>query len=518
MSSGSNYIEPRPDSDEPAPELSPDQLRRPGPAATSDGVERRSFVAASHLVARTVLTRGITLIGTVALARMLSPADFGVYAVITLVVTILTIAGDLGMGAGLVQQRDDPDQSDVQTVFAVQLALFGGLGLAAMLVGPTVAVLLRLGPGSSELAVLMALTIVIIPARGIPVAMLSRSLRFGPLAASEVAQQAAFFAVAVGCAAVGVGVVSFGVAAVVQSIVATVVLWAAWRERPPRPRLHRAIAARLWRFGIRMQGANIAAWAKDAVVPVFGGLAGGVIAVGYLQFAWRNGQLVSAIDEVVTRVGFPALSRLQHDPARFSRVSEAAMESAVLIAVGIQAWLIATAPVLIPQVFSAQWNPAVDAFRLVAAGAIAGTMSSVIRTALSAAGRSDTALRAALIGLTVTLVAFPVGVMVGGVSGGGVAFVVSSMVALGANVWLARSRVRIPWAACIRIVLVAAAAAFVAVIIVSARPDLAGLLLSGLAYAAAFGLLALAFEGRILRLLWLGLRSSRRGMAPDPGR
>ena len=63
-------------------------------------------------------------------------------------------------------------------------------------------------------------------------------------------------------------------------------------------------------------------------------ITGGVSAIGYLQFAWRNGQMISAVDEIVTRVGVPAQSRPHHDPARFSRSSGIAIQTAVLVAVG----------------------------------------------------------------------------------------------------------------------------------------------------------------------------------------
>ena len=109
--------------------------RQPGVRSSDDQIERRGLRAAGQLVARTVLTRAITLLGTVALARMLTPADFGVFAVITLIVTIITIVGDLGIGAGLVQQREEPGPADLETVLAVQLALFGGLGLVAAVGG-----------------------------------------------------------------------------------------------------------------------------------------------------------------------------------------------------------------------------------------------------------------------------------------------------------------------------------------------------------------------------------------------
>jgi polysaccharide transporter, PST family len=340
------------------------------------------------------------------------------------------------------------------------------------------------------------------------------SMRFGPLAASGVVQQVAFFGVAVGSAAMGAGVVSFGLAGLAQGVVATVIAWAAWGRRSPRPRLHRAIAARLWRFGIRVQGANIAAWAKDAVVPVFGGLAGGVSAVGYLQFAWRNGQLITAVDDIVTRVGFPALSRLQHDPQRFTRASGVAMEAAVLVAVGIQAWLIASAPVLVPVVFSAQWEPSVDAFRLVAGGAIAGTLTAVIRTTLNAAGQSGTALRAGLVSIAVMVVVFPAGILLDGVTGGGIAFLVGSVVALAVHAWTARARVAISWIGILRVGVMGAAAAVVGAVIVAWRPDVVGLAVSGLAYVTLFGALAFVLEWPLLRMLWAGLRPGRR-VVPD---
>jgi PST family polysaccharide transporter len=349
-----------------------------------------------------------------------------------------------------------------------------------------------------------------VPLRGIPIAMLSRSLRFGPLAASEVVQQVALFGVAVGSAAMGAGVVSFGLAGLAQGVVATLIAWAVWGRRSPRPRLNRAIAARLWRFGVRMQGAHIAAWAKDAVVPVFGGLAGGVSAVGYLQFAWRNGQLITAVDDIVTRVGFPALSRLQHDPPRFTRASGMAMKAAVLVAVGIQAWLIASAPVLVPVVFSAQWEPSVDAFRLVSGGAIAGTLTAVIRTSLNAAGQSGTALRAGLVSLAVILIIFPAGILLDGVTGGGIAFLVGSLVALAVHAWTARARVAISWTGILRVGVMGAAAAVVGAVIVAWRPDLVGLAVSGLVYVTLFGALAFLLERPLLRMLWAGLRPGRR--------
>ncbi len=480
-------------------------------------LERRGLRAVGQLGARTILTRAVTLIGSVALARLLTPADFGVFAVITLILTIITVAGDLGIGAGLIQQHAEPTEVDFRTVFGVQLVLFGSLSLLAAVLGPAIAILLHLGSGSVELMLLMAASLLLVPLRGVPIAMLSRSLRFGPLATSEVVQQITYFSVAVLLAVAGLGVVSFGAAAVAEGVAATIIVWVAWGKRPPRPGIDRATAQRLWHFGIRMQGAYIAAWVRDAVVPAFGGLAGGVAAVGYLQFAWRNGQLITGVDDIVSRVGFPMLSRLQTDPARYRRASRTALEAALLLTIGVQAWLVATAPVLVPVVFSAQWTPAVGAFRLVAVGATAGTLVTVIRAALNGTGRSEAAFRAALAGLVIMLCTFPLAVVAGGVTGGGGAFCFASLAALAVNAWVARDLVPLPWTALLRCLLMGSAAAVLAAVVVESRPDLVGLGASGVAYVTVYGAFVLVAERPLVRVLWRGLRPIRHASATtDP--
>jgi O-antigen/teichoic acid export membrane protein len=482
-------------------------------SSSGDGVagpEQRGLRAAGQLGLRTVIMRGITLVGMIALARLLTPADFGTFAVVQLIVTIITVVGDLGIGSALVQQREEPLARELQTVFAVQLLLFIGLATLAILTAPLVVAALGLGPGALQLAVLMAATLAFVPLRGIPVIILSRTLRFGPLAAVEIAQQTVFFGIAIACAVAGIGVVSFGIAALAQSIVGTVLFLAIWHRRLPRPGFDRRIAVRLWRFGIRMQAANLAVWGRDALVPLFGGIAGGVTAVGYLQFAWRNGQLVTGLDEVITRVGFPAMSRLQHDRDRFARASSNAMALGVLVSAGIQAWLIAVAPTLIPVVFSEQWTPAVRAFQFVALGAVAGTMTSVIRATLNGTGESGLAMRGAVAVLLLTAVLFPIGLVIGGVTGGGLAFAASSLLGLMYYVRVGKAYIAVPWPRILRICLLTALSALVGWMILMWRTDLLGLMVSGIAYVALVGVLAWFIERPLAIAL---LRVVRKGPA-----
>ena len=51
---------------------------------------------------------GLNLMGSVILARLLTPGEFGVYAVVLFARSFLAAFADGGLGAGLIRQPDEP--------------------------------------------------------------------------------------------------------------------------------------------------------------------------------------------------------------------------------------------------------------------------------------------------------------------------------------------------------------------------------------------------------------------------
>src|SRR6185295_10881388 len=87
-----------------------------------------------HLFYRQIFTTGIGFIGGAVLARALSPADFGTYAIATFIVNIFMIFGDFGLGPAFVQNSEAPSQKDLQVAFTVQFGLITAVvGLTWML-------------------------------------------------------------------------------------------------------------------------------------------------------------------------------------------------------------------------------------------------------------------------------------------------------------------------------------------------------------------------------------------------
>src|SRR5215469_16266796 len=89
-----------------------------------------------------VLSNLISLATTVALARLLSPADFGLVALATTVVVVLTSVSDLSLAASLVQHRD-PTPDHYHTAWTLGLIRSALVALVCCAIAGPVAALYR---------------------------------------------------------------------------------------------------------------------------------------------------------------------------------------------------------------------------------------------------------------------------------------------------------------------------------------------------------------------------------------
>jgi hypothetical protein len=338
--------------------------------------------AATAMLARTVVMRVITAMGTVVLARILVPADFGVYAVLVLVQQVLTYFADFGVGPSLIQQGDDPTREELATAWLIQQLMWIVCAVAIWVAAPFVERLIpSLGAGFGWQLRLLSLSIAFTMLRSLPSAMLVRVLRFREVATIELFGHIAFWATAVSLALMGAGVWSFAVALTAQSAISAALANLICRYWPGLY-FDRAIARRLLGFGVAYQASNVVTTLRDGVIPLCGGFAGSVASIGYLQFSLRVSQLTSSVDEIIARVSFPAFSRIKGDAKRTARVLSDSVTLVCLLIGAPQAWIIATAPNLVPVVFGDRWTPSVLALQLMCLGVL-----SAAPARLRAAGR-----------------------------------------------------------------------------------------------------------------------------------
>jgi PST family polysaccharide transporter len=344
------------------------------------------------LGAQKVVSVVVTAAGGIALARLLTPEVFGLYAILIFVITLGVRFSELGLGAALIQRRDLDLATGLSAAFTATFALALVLGAAIMAAAPLVA---RWPGVPSEVTApvrWLALLVVFSSLRMPAMVLLERRLAYLPLTIAETADTVAFYLVAIAAAVGGAGLWSFVLGALAARAANLAVLWSATRWRPTF-RWNRRELIPVLKFGILFQGSVLIGVAGDAVVPTFVTAWSGVTAVGYLNWAATLAFLPLQIVSIAGRVLFPALSSLQTEPGRFAEATARAINRVTTILYPAAALLLAGADPVVRLVFGEAWVPAVPAVRCFCLSAIIGGTSTIFVHALYGLGRPDLVLR-----------------------------------------------------------------------------------------------------------------------------
>src|SRR5881397_2346541 len=108
-------------------------------SSSSPGLRGRTLRSFLLLGAQKVVSVAVTAAGGIALARLLTPEVFGLYAIITFVIALGVRFSELGLGAALIQRRDLDPAAGLGAAFAATLGLALLLGAAIAAAAPLVA-------------------------------------------------------------------------------------------------------------------------------------------------------------------------------------------------------------------------------------------------------------------------------------------------------------------------------------------------------------------------------------------
>lgn len=328
--------------------------------------------AASRAAVVTLSAQGarvvIQLAGVVVLARLLTPHEYGLMAMVVALVGIADVVRDLGLGQAAVQART-LGPAERANLFWLNTLIGALLCVAAVASSWGVAALYG-EPALQPVVVLFSATLLL---RGMSVqfsADLSRSLRFGRLAVAETTGQIAGLAAAIALAAADTGVWALAWQVVVQAAVVLVlgVALTGWLPGPYR----RAVPVRpLVRFGAALAGANLLNYASRNVDAVVIGLRFGPVELGSYNRAF---QLMTAplnqLQIPTSRVAVPVLARLQDDPRRFARYILAGQFALLLVVGVISAVSISQPEAVVRVALGGGWDEVAPLFQALAVGGV----------------------------------------------------------------------------------------------------------------------------------------------------
>jgi polysaccharide transporter, PST family len=377
-----------------------------------------AWVAASQVGLQ--ITRALVAI---AVARLLTPAEYGLAALALVFSSLVIVFSDLALGAALIQ-RKTLSAVDKDTAFWVTAAsglFFTVLGVA--FAGPLAN--LYGEPDAAPLLAALSGTFIIAAIGAPQQSLMLRDMDFRRVEMLPMAGAIVGGIVAVVAAALGAG----AWAIILQYIVGTVVTTILFTVRSPwRPRFAFSLASLrdLGGFSIYMLGHRMLYYTQMNGDRLLIGRFLSTSALGIYAVAY-NTMLVPAskIGAPLQRVFSPAFSRIQDEPERIAATWARVTRLMAAVSVPALAGLMVVAPDFVPVVLGDHWEAAVPVVQILAWVGIVQALQTLNSDILMARDRTRTMFRFSLLVTAAHLIAFSFGLQ-WGVVGVAVAYAIST--------------------------------------------------------------------------------------------
>jgi O-antigen/teichoic acid export membrane protein len=282
---------------------------------------RRKTFSAVRWTTLNSATGAIVRIASIAvLARILVPEDYGLMAMVAVVLGIAELFADLGVNSAFVQRRE-VSLEERSSLFWLNVSMSTGVALVLVALSPLFARFfgdLRLTP-----LIMLSSTTFVITALGQQIKMSAeKELHFKAVVILNLIAVLISFVVAVVTALSGWGVYALVVSAIAKAAFSTLFYWLfvsdGWR---PMWRLRLSDVRSFLGFGTATVANNVVNYVNRTIDVFLGGRLLGVTELGLFSVP-RNLvlELSGMVNSIVTRVGFPLIAQIQSDVSQVRSV------------------------------------------------------------------------------------------------------------------------------------------------------------------------------------------------------
>jgi O-antigen/teichoic acid export membrane protein len=344
---------------------------------------------------------GVQFVVMIVLARLLTPADFGLIAMLLVFTTFAALLVDAGFGTALVQRQQTTDD-DETTVFLTSLCMAVVLAAILWMAAPAIAAFYS-QPTLTPLTRLLLFVLPLSALAAVPDALLTQRLDFRARANAEIIASLCSGVLAVALAWQGFGVWSLAWQAIAAIGMRALLLWlfSGWR---PRGRFDTSSFRGLFRFGGYMLMANLLNTFSIRLQSLLIGRMFDSRALGYYTLAQNTEQAPAQfMSGVLNRVGLPVLSTVADQPAKLIGALRLSLRVAIFVFVPCMVGIAVVAHSLIIVLYGSRWTPAAPLLSVLAIAGMFWPLHVLNLAAIGALGRSDLVFKLEIIKRVVSI-------------------------------------------------------------------------------------------------------------------
>lgn len=354
----------------------------------------------------------ISFATTLVLARLLTPQDYGLMALVMVVVGFLEFFNEIGLGSAI-KQRPEVTPAQLNGSFTLSLMISSVLFGLVYLAAPTIAAYYEneaLGPVMR----LVALSFIIGALATVSDALLARAMQFKLVAAIEFVMILLQSGITLVLAWLGYGVwaLAWGFVTAQAFKAASIVFFGQWR---PTRLGDVAAALDLIRFGLTVTYSRLTWFLYSNAQTLIIGKTVNAQSLGVYSMAESLASLPTGhVTGMVIRVASPLFSKLQKDLARLNNALLRMTTGLALINYPVMVGMACAATELVPVVLGPQWLEATRPLQILCLVGLVKTVDPLLTQALTSTGQVRyTARYTTLCAITV-----PCGVLLGSLSAG----------------------------------------------------------------------------------------------------
>ena len=349
----------------------------------------------------------LALVSTVVLTRLLMPADFGLVAMVTIVVGLISTFRDAGLGMATVQ-KEDLTHAQVSSLFWINITFSLALAILLAASAPLIANFFD-EPRLVGITFCLALGLVIGGAGVQHTAILQRNMQFKSLALAQISALSCGLTIAIFMAMEGFGYWALVSNILVSVFLDTVMCWLLCKWRPSRPAWDPGLTTTL-RFGGALSGFNFLNYFSRNGDNLLIGWRWGSDSLGLYSRAYELIMLpIRHINAPLASVAIPLLSRLQHDQPSFQRMYCRFVNLVAWLTIPLVSYLCVNSEHVVALLWGDAWSMAAPILQVLALAALGQSVLNSTGWIYIARARTDVMLKAGAVSTALIIAAFVIG-------------------------------------------------------------------------------------------------------------
>lgn len=374
------------------------------------GLGRDSLHSGVAFIAARGLNVFVQIGSTILLARLLSPQDYGLVAMVFALVGFAPMLIDLGTTDATVQ-RKSITHFDVSALFWLKVAIAGTLTL--LLAGGSGFIASFYDePELTGIALASCLTFIMSALSAQHFALMRRAMQFRRMAAIEILSNVISSVIAIAMALTGWGYWALVAKPILTTSVSAVGAWVSCPWLPGRPQITRP-AVEMLRFGMGVTGFTMTDYLARSTDRIALGYFYGAGPLGYYQNAFLLYENLLNLCTQVHDVAVSGLSKLRDNVDQLKRSWATALSLLSFFSMAAFAVLAVTGQDFVVLLLGQKWGPAGPLLCIFAVKGIANVVERTLGWLHVAAGRSDRWMRWGLFSAVFQLAALLAGVPFG---------------------------------------------------------------------------------------------------------